>query len=130
MVHTNTKAIFIITADVCTEILIRYPENQSVSLNTNASFHCEIRPDQLNKYEVDWIVQLQNGSVYHIINLLTLQEVGFIPVPEGEIIGSSLTMNVLAMTENNNSRIRCRLFSNDLSQVCFTDFATLTVISK
>ncbi len=113
----------------CIQQLSRCPENQSVPLGTTASFHCEVQPSLSQLYEVDWIVQLKDGSIHHQHNLLSLQEMGFAP-DDGELIGSNLTLRVLGTEKTSNSRITCRVYEHESGQVYFAEVANLIVTGK
>ncbi len=121
--------MYALTAAGCLKKLSRCPESQTIPLGSTVSFHCEVQPNLSQLYEVDWIVQLKDGSIHHQHNLLSLQEMGFAP-DNGELTGSNLTLRVLGTEKTNNSRITCRVFEHESGQVYFTEVANLIVAGK
>ncbi len=111
------------------EQLSRCPENQTVTPGNSALLHCVVKPSLSHLYEGEWIVQLENGSVYYQHSLLTLQEKGLVSTG-GEWVGSNLTLSILGTRETNNSRIKCRVYEYESALFSFTKFANFTVTGK
>lgn len=125
----SSYRLFHPTTAGCIDKLIRCPESQNISHGSTASFHCEVNPDVSHHYEAEWIVQLENGSLYHQHTLLALPQLG-ITAADDEWTGTNLTLNIVGTREVNNSRIKCRVFEHETTEVYFTEFAYLRITGK
>lgn len=79
---------------------------------------------------MDWIIQLGNGSLYHLHTLLRLEDEGLASPADGVWSGTDLALSVLATAETNNALVRCRVFEHETAVVRSTKPATLTVIGE
>ena len=103
--------------------IFHQPEDQTVPIGSNATFHCS------GKEQPVWIIKTVGGVRYttdRARDLRLLPMIGFFPQkdPDGK-----LHLTVQATVANNNTNISCRVFVNGVD-LDFSSTAKLTVLSK
>ena len=100
--------------------ITKHPSDETVPLETNATFHCTGTESPV------WIIESAAGVRYatdRARDLQLLPSVGFFPQNDSD---GRLHLTVEATLANNNTNISCRVFVNGISE--FSSVAKLKVL--